>query len=191
MLLRSFSALELSLIAAYDNKKEVLTDEEFAQLLNSAISYMNAERDLRGYDPQKGWMHATAHTADLLQFLARNPRLKPPDQAKILDAIAAKLHQDGHAFTFGENERMAAAVLSLVRRKDFHQNSFESWLARFPAESAALWAAPKLNLAQFAAIQNTKDLLRSVVVQLDSSEQLDSKTENAKQATLACLRKLI
>src|SRR5690242_9394286 len=145
VLLRSFSALELSLIAAFDNKKPFLTNADFADLLKSALSYFKAERDLRGYDVQKGWMHATAHTADLLKFLGRSSRLKTTDQSKILEAIAGKLRQDGHVFVFGENERMAAVILSLVRRSDFSQSDFQSWLNGFAADSNSLWSAEKLS----------------------------------------------
>ena len=41
---------------------------------NDALAYLAAELDLRGIEPRVGWIHATAHTADLLKFLARNPR---------------------------------------------------------------------------------------------------------------------
>jgi hypothetical protein len=190
ILLRSFSALELSVIAALDTKKPFLSDDEFEQLLASAVSYMNKERDLRGYDPQTGWMHATAHDADLLKFLGRNTHLKPTDQVKILDTIGKKTGQDGHVFVFCENERMAAAVLSLIRRKDFDQQSFGSWLAHFPTQSEALWATPQLNLAEFAAVQNSKDLLRSLLVQLYLIDQPEANVESAKTMVLNCLKQI-
>lgn len=190
VLLRSFSALELSVVAALDNKKPVLSDAEFGHLLTSAISYMNAERDLRGYDPQKGWIHATAHTSDLLKFLGRNPRLATTDQPKILDAIERKLRQDGHSFVFGENERMAAALLSLIRRKDFDQRGFDSWLEHFADQDKSLWAKPELNVSEFAAVQNSKDLLRSLLVQLELIEGPEPHAESAKSSILACLKQL-
>src|SRR5690348_4214516 len=190
VLLRSFSALELSLIAAFDNKKRFLTDADFAGLLNSALNYFNAERDIRGYDPQKGWMHATAHTSDLLKFLGRNSRLKVTDQAKILDAISKKVHQDGHNFVFGENERMAAAVLSLARRSDFDQSNFQAFLNRLAAESNSLWSTQPLNLDEFAAIQNAKDLLRSLVVQINFVDHAEAAAESAKQSILATLKRM-
>ena len=174
VLLRSFSALELSLITAFDNKRPFMSEADFQQLLTAALNYMSAERDLRGYDRDKGWMHATAHTADLLKFLGRSSRLKAPDQARILEAIAAKLRQGGQVFVFGENERMAASVLSLVRRSDFDQQGFASWLAGFVAQGKTLWKNRPLDVAEFASVQNAKDLLRSALVQLDSSDHADA-----------------
>src|SRR4029453_1426853 len=63
VLLRSFSALELSLLAAYDLKTPFLSQEEYDALLAAALDYLADERDVRGYDPEKGWMHSVAHTA--------------------------------------------------------------------------------------------------------------------------------
>jgi hypothetical protein len=190
VLLRSFSALELSLIAAFDNKKPFLTDADFSGLLNAGLRYFKSERDLRGYDAEKGWMHATAHTADLLKFLARSPRLKTTDQPEILEAIGAKLRQDGHTFVFGENERMAAAVLSLVRRNDFDQPNFQSWLNGLAAESDSLWSAQKLNLDRFASVQNAKDLLRTLVVQIDLLDSASPTVKTTESSILATLKRM-
>jgi len=191
ILLRSFSALELSLIAAFDNKRPFMSEADFQQLLAAALNYMNAERDLRGYDRDKGWMHATAHTADLLKFLARSPRLKNPDQAGILESVAGKLRQSGQVFVFGENERMAAAVMSLVRRSDFDQQGFASWLAGFVAEGKALWKNRPLDVGEFASVQNAKDLLRSALVQIDSLDPAETGNAlSARRAILNCLKQL-
>jgi hypothetical protein len=151
---------------------------------------MNRERDLRGYDRDKGWIHATAHTADLLKFLGRSSRLKAADQARILDATAGKLRQGGQVFVFGENERMAAATMSLVRRSDFDQQAFVSWLARFVAQGNALWKNPQLDVVEFASVQNAKDLLRSLLVQLESLDQPPATLDSAKRSVLDSLKQL-
>ena len=75
VLLRSFSALTLSVVAARDSEAPFLSAEEYATLLDAALAYFHDERDTRGFDAAKGWMHSAAHTSDLLKFLARNPRL--------------------------------------------------------------------------------------------------------------------
>jgi hypothetical protein len=161
VLRRSFSALELSLIAAYDLKAPFLTQAEYDALLDAALDYLAAERDVRGYDPEKGWMHSVAHTADLLKFLARNPRLAPAGQARILSAIAAKLEATG-PLVHGEDERLARAVLSLVRRADFDAAAFRAWHSAYPAKQKALWSAPRLDPAGYAALGNAKHLLVSL-----------------------------
>ncbi len=118
VLKRSFSALSLSVVVARDNATPFFTREEFDALLNAALQYLKAEKDLRGYDAKLGWVHATAHTADLLKFLGRSRFLSPEGQGKICDAIGAKLAV-GKLYAFGEEERLARASLSVLRRADF------------------------------------------------------------------------
>ena len=67
---RSFSALCLASLARRELKTPFLGPVRFQALLGDALAYLKDERDLRAFDPSKGWMHATAHTADLLSNLA-------------------------------------------------------------------------------------------------------------------------
>src|SRR5262249_37884909 len=69
---RSFSALMLSVVVATDNAKPFLTDERVHGLLDAALAYLAAEKDVRGYVEGKGWAHSAAHTSDLLKFLGRS-----------------------------------------------------------------------------------------------------------------------
>lgn len=188
LFLRAFSALDLSLLAALDNQHPFLDDAEHANLLSAALAYLAAEKDLRAFDPGRGWMHATAHTADLLKFLGRSPRLRPADQGRILEAVAAKLSAAGATFAYGENERLAAAVQSLVLRKDFDDAAFARFLAAVAEPAAHLWdQGPLVDPARFAATQNAKDLLRSLYVALVSSK---AAPEPARAAILKTLEKL-
>jgi hypothetical protein len=167
LFLRAFSALDLSILAALDNQHPFLDDAELAGLLSAALAYLAGEKDLRAFDTRHGWMHATAHTADLLKFLGRNPRLRPADQGRILEAAAAKLRAAGETFTHGENERLAAAVQSLVLRQDFDAAAFTRFLADVAEPGAHLWdKGPLVDPVRFAAAQNAKDLLRSLYVAL-------------------------
>ena len=167
LFLRAFSALDLSLLAALDNQHPFLDGAEYAALLSAALAYLAGEKDLRAFDPRHGWMHATAHTADLLKFLARSPRLRPADQGRILEAVAAKLRTAGETFSHGENERLAAAVQSLVLREDFDAAAFTRFLADVAEPGAHLWDnGPLVDPARYAATQNAKDLLRSLYVAL-------------------------
>src|SRR5205809_241466 len=67
VLQRSFSALCLASVAERDAKAPFLDAGRYHQLVADAIEYLRAERDLRGWDAKLGWIHANAHTADLLQ----------------------------------------------------------------------------------------------------------------------------
>jgi hypothetical protein len=127
---RSFSALMLSVVVARDNAAAFLDAAEVQALLASALAYLQDERDVRGYDARKGWMHSAAHTADLLKFLARSRFLQPADQQRLLDAIALKMRESSVVFTDGEDGRFARAILSIVNRQDFDADSFTGWVKR-------------------------------------------------------------
>jgi hypothetical protein len=167
VLRRSFSALDLSILAAAELRAPALDVAGYRRLLDDALAYLGTERDLRGLEPRVGWIHATAHTADLLKFLARDPRLALADQARLLDAVWEKTTAAGTpVFTHAEDERLAAAIASLVRRADFDAAAFDRWLARFaPLEKAASEKTPPAPAALDAA-QNARNLLRSLYVLL-------------------------
>ena len=131
VLRRSFSALALSTIAARDVAEPFLIQDEFDDVLARTMAYLRTERDLRGFDAKVGWIHATAHTADVLKFLARDAKLRPAQQRLILDAIAARLASADVAFTHDEDERLARVCLSLIARSDFDLAAFRDSLQHF------------------------------------------------------------
>lgn len=190
VLLRSFSALCLSLLAARDLDTPYLEAAELSSLLDAALSYLAAERDLRGYDRDKGWIHATAHTADLLKFLARNPRLPRADAARILPGIGAKLRDAGEVLAWGEDERLASAVLAVARRKDLDPAWLEAWLADVAASAKGLWEAPALDVRQFAAVQNGKHVLARLHVLLSVVPDAPPAIVDARERVLHALEQL-
>jgi hypothetical protein len=52
VLLRSFSALNLSLLAARDSRRSFLDEDECATFLSTILTYFRDERDLRGFDDE-------------------------------------------------------------------------------------------------------------------------------------------
>ena len=171
---RSFSALTLSVVIARDNATPFLTAAEFRRIEGAALAYLGAEHDLRGYEPQHGWMHSAAHTADLLKFLARSRHLDAADQSQILDAISLKV-TTSPVFTNGEDERFARAVLSIVSRSDFDRAAFSSWLSK--AKPSAVSTRP--TLASLNGAQNIKNLLSKLLVLLDMDAE---PTDNVRAA---------
>lgn len=185
---RSFSALCLSLLAAQDLRRPFLTQAEFDAFLDRALAYFAAERDLRGFDPVKGWMHSVAHTADLLKFLGRNTKLKPSDPARIVDAIAAKVESAPEVFVWGEDERLAAALRSLVARPDADTAALERWIAGWPARHAALWAAgPMVEPAAFVRVQNARQILRALAVSLPPGGDIPAAAIRVRDGLRAAL----
>jgi len=164
VLKRSFSALMLSSMARREAKVPFMGAERYHQLVAEAAAYLQAERDLRGYDPALHWIHATAHTADLLGALADNSLLTRDEGAAILSAIDNRLATAPEVYTQGEQDRLADAVALVIRRADFDVSSFDPWLKRIQHEDRDVWTATSLQT--LARYQNHNYMLRSLVVKL-------------------------
>ena len=164
VLKRSFSALCLSIMAAREVKNPFMGAERYHALVAEGITYLQAERDLRGYDAQLHWIHATAHAADLLHALAESPLLSKEEAANILDVIALRLVTAPEVYTQGEQDRLAAAVLPVLRRSDFDPALFDRWLARIESEDRDVWTAT--TVASLARYQNHNYTLQALAVRL-------------------------
>lgn len=183
VLLRSYSALMLAAVVARDNAEPFLTAAESAEIRDAALTYLDAERDVRGFDERLGWIHSAAHTADLLRALARSRHLPVDGQARILDAVGRKLAQAPVVFGFGEDERFARAVSMLLVRDDFALTSFLDWLKRVSAPPAG-----PPTLAGLRAGQNTRNMLAKLGVLLARQPTLPPAALTARDAILAAVR---
>jgi len=188
VLLRSFSALSLALLVARDHQAPYLDQVAFDALVTKATQYLIHEPDERGYDPQLGWVHASAHGADLIRQLAKSSRLQPPQQTALLHSISERLQRLQLAFTASEDDRMAHAVVELVQRQDFE-------LARLRTFLTTLANLPSRPLAehQVTASHNRRLLVQALLVRLllapRDHEHVEPTIALLKQALLGKLRK--
>lgn len=187
---RSFSALNLSILAARENAVPFLSQEEFDRFVATMLHYLARERDTRGYDAAKGWIHAAAHTADVLKFLARSPKLTTGAQARVLAAVDDRCRTFGGVFQWGEDARLAQVIVSLAKRPDFDKPALDAWLASVRTKRTEVWAnAPSIEPLEFAKLQNLTLVLRAAYVTL-SIEPVTPATEPARTAILDTLRAL-
>lgn len=184
VLLRSFSALNLSIFAARDLEQPFLSVDDFESLLDASLSYLDEERDLRGWDPDRGWLHSAAHTADLLRELGRNPRLDATGAERIFTAVARRLTTAGLVFTHGEDERLARALLSLLARDDFEVRQLDSFLDTLRQGKARPPGATTFDPMQHSARQNGVHLLRVLFVTLARQPQLSERLLGARSRIL-------
>jgi hypothetical protein len=166
---RSFSALCLASLARREQQAPILGPERYQALLTEALTYLKEERDLRGFDPVKGWIHATAHTADLLANLAGDPRLKKEDQARLLGAISQRLASAGQVFSYGEQDRLSLIAATLATRKDFDAGAFKKWLSDLSADEK-VWndSPPRPELLQ--TFENDTYMLHALAAYLSAPE---------------------
>jgi Protein of unknown function (DUF2785) len=183
---RSFSALYMSILAAQDLRKPFLSATAFKETLDTALRCYAEEKDLRGYVPVKGWAHATAHVADLLKFLARSPHLSAEDQKRIVNGVSQRCRTAHLVFTWGEDARMAAALLSIVDRKDFDDSPFKTWFQALNTENKELWKSPAIDAEAYASVRAQGNVLAHLAAK--SASQKDnsapSSFRDALQATL-------
>jgi hypothetical protein len=160
---RSYSALCLSVIAASDLDAPFLAPAEARAFFDRLLDYFQRENDLRGFDPARGWMHSVAHTSDALKFLARNPKLAAGTDTRLLAAVRAKIESTTTVFNWGENDRMALALQSAVRRDDADAAALEAWVTHWANAHRILWSnGPQVNAVQFARVENAKQVMRSL-----------------------------
>ena len=188
ILKRSFSALSLVALAERDLKMPFLGEERYRALLANALAYLRDERDLRGFDPTLGWIHATAHTADLLAALAANPLLKNEDQGRLLDAIARRLSSAHEIFTYGEQDRLSALAATIVARKDFDAPAFLNWLSALDAADQKVWKDSPPHLELLQTFENDTYMLRALAAYLSVNVSAPAGME-AQQAVLKVLQK--
>lgn len=180
-LTRSFSALVLSLIVYRDIHESFLSEEEFDELVDSALRYLEAEQDLRGYEKGIGWIHAIAHTADLLRFIIRNKKTDGENHEYILQAIANKLTSPTEAvFVHDEDERLALTAMEIIKRGETDIEAIvailfqlESWKKHNTSE--------QFQAAVHAPYHNIKNFLRSWYFQLTANEIPEKYQEGLPQ----------
>jgi len=185
---RSFSALTLASFAERDLEQPFLSPAQYRALLASALAYLRDERDTRGFDPAKGWIHSTAHTADLLAALARNPHFTPADQQTLFAAVEQRLASAGHIYTYGEQDRLAVALLSVITRSDFQLAAFQSWLESLQ-QDAVVWQKSPPDLTQLALVENHTYLLEALLARMPTQTPLSPAATQARDAARALLRK--
>lgn len=191
VLRRSFSALCLSLIAAREAATPFLTRDEVERLTGTLLDYFARERDTRGFVPERGWIHSVAHTADALKFLARGSQWTPVESARLLDAMRDKLEASETVFTWGEPERLGAALHAVVRRPDADAAAFEAWTTRWVEAHKALWAGgANIDPARFARVENAKQTLRALAALLAIETAPTPAGESARRVTLAALARM-
>jgi hypothetical protein len=167
---RSFSVLALSVLAATNLKHPWLDERGVEELISAGCDALTSERDLRGYVPGKGWAHATAHAADLLKYVGRAPNLSAVQQAKIVRCIATRLRTAGQVFVFGEDQRLAAALASVMRRPDAAVQSLREWCESLAREHQAFWDGP-FSVDSYVTLRTQLNALAELQAELEGEDQ--------------------
>lgn len=154
-----FAALVLSEVARTDRVQPWMSDGERSAMVATATAWLRGVDDYRGFAGHEGWRHGVAHGADWLMQLALNPAVGQDDADAILAAIGAQVvPAKGHAYVFGEPERLARPLLSLAGRGLVSPEQLEPWLGTQVAAQEPhrytdpLWLAGRHDLVAFLRV---------------------------------------
>jgi hypothetical protein len=188
--LRSYSTLVLMEIVAHDNAHPFMAPGEAASLVDQVVEYLRKERDLRAWVEGPGWAHAVAHTADLLMMLARNLQIGAAELERLLDGVADRLLEpSGAVFVQHEDERLAYAVLNVLRRGLVGSKARDRWLERFARPSGhESWRSVHESPVGSAILANATGFLRSLYFQLLLTENPPPDGDEHLAALLATLQ---
>jgi hypothetical protein len=131
VLRRSFSALALAIIAYRDVEEQFLEPSKVQRLFEGGLAYLLDETDRRGWVPELGWVHATAHAADLLKFLVRNPVTGRDDHRRVLAAVQTLLTRPNPVFVDDEEDRLVLVVVDVLGRETIADVELVEWIEGF------------------------------------------------------------
>ncbi|WP_293771523.1 DUF2785 domain-containing protein [Sporichthya sp.] len=164
VLRRSFSARVLAAVIDRDNVLHGMHREAVLRWGDRGLSWLVAERDLRGHVPGAGRAHALAHAADLLRALARSRHLQAEGLGVLLDTLADRLlRPTTHSFSGLEADQLGFAAMTLLHRDAVDTVTVQGWIHRLAAGWAGTWTQTGPVPAQVA---NTVAFTRALHLQL-------------------------
>jgi hypothetical protein len=89
-------------------------------------NWYQAEDDLRGFDPELGWLHAVAHGADLLGLLGRDQRVQPEQMLEL--AARRMLAETDYVWRDAEDDRLGCAIAVTLSRPQLTVEQSTAWL---------------------------------------------------------------
>lgn len=185
---RSFSALVLAECIDRDTRVRRQPPSRILDWGDRLAAWWVREQDLRGFVPGKGWAHAAAHGADAIGALARSPHFGATELTVLLDVVADRILDPATpALHHGEPDRIAHAVLEILRRDRVPLSILEPWVARI--ESGARQRAPR-GTDPFDTFGNAQALLRSLYTQLSISPRQPAVRPDLLLTIVAALRRV-
>ncbi|QFF97771.1 DUF2785 domain-containing protein [Psychrobacillus glaciei] len=156
---RSFTILFYAAIVEYDSTKQIISKDLVRKVIDATHEYMGKESDFRGYVEKKGWAHAPAHGADLLDSIAKHPIASEDDALMTLQHITRFLTL-AHGYQDDEEERLARAFVTLTK---YHLNEdfIKTWLIQLKQSLSEKRANSKGELQPYYAQLAFKNFLKS------------------------------
>ncbi|MBN3554656.1 DUF2785 domain-containing protein [Fictibacillus nanhaiensis] len=114
---RAFTTILIAVIISKDIEVDFLPKETLTEVKNEVKKYIKLEQDVRGYVPVKGWAHSIAHVADTCDELIKSEKIDEDEYFPIIEVLLKKYCTTGTGFLHGEDERVAIAVLAMLKKE--------------------------------------------------------------------------
>lgn len=185
---RSFSALVLAECVERDNDQHLLRDATIMEWGDRVATWFLAEKDTRGFVREKGWAHTVAHGADTLGALGESLHLSGPEHGVLLDVLAERVLQQpaDEPLGAGEPDRIAAAVMRILRRNTLDVDVLEPWVHRLGG--AANPFRGTVTSDPFALTSTPQAFLRALFVQLSLAPEPPSVRSDLLLVVIEALR---
>ena len=184
-----FAALVLSEIARSDRISPWMDAAERERLVAAGTTWLASVRDYRGFDEVQGWRHGVAHGADLMLQLALNPALDKGQLDRIFAALAQQVAPSGHAYVYGEPERLARPLLYGALRGLHSEAEWTAWFdALTTPGAAASWRQAAGTQQGLARRHDLRAFLLAVYVEI--AEETRPPLVAMRPAVLAALKRV-
>lgn len=182
---RSFTSLVYAAILEYDAKKQTIDVDLIRKVIDTTHEYMTKENDLRGYVENKGWAHAAAHGADLLDSLIKHPIATEEDARKVLQHIA-RFITIANGYQDDEEERLSYAFVTLTKHH-LQESEIIDWLLELHQLLADKQANANSTLQPYYAQLAFKNFLKSTYFLLERDAIQQDLKETIKQLVIKSL----
>ena len=170
VLSRSFSALALAELLVMDKTRHLLTQSQLDRLSTYLQTYLEQEKDVRGFIDGLGWAHSMAHIADVYAVWFTHPASRPQEELGAIDAMIRQLIRSDYLYVDEEADRMVTAWLQachhglsediLLQRIELN---IKEWL-----ESDVTWGD-----AEWTTYRNVKQMLQTLYFRLKWENRSD------------------
>ena len=182
---RSFSSLIIACILIRHREAPFLGGA-VVEVKARVLSYLNQEQDLRGYVEGKGWAHAVAHAADVLDELVKCPEIDTAGVLELLACIRERACTPLHVYAHDEEERLSYAAVSAFERSDVPDESLKAWIRQFEDEARR---CPEYDAVEgYRLFVNLKHFLRALYFELGRKREKEPFLEEIGAVLDLCYR---
>ncbi|WP_084243721.1 DUF2785 domain-containing protein [Planomicrobium okeanokoites] len=181
---RSFTTLLIAVVLYRDNESSFLSEDKINEVKNKMVSYINTEKDLRGFVAWKGWAHSIAHAADVFDELAKNRFANAEMFTELLSPLWKKAFVSAGVYIHDEEERILNPIVEMLK-KGLDFQVVESLLQKVPADMKMRKAQLEEENYWFL-IANAKSFLKSFYIQIEDSKELSELHKSIR----SCLAQL-